>query len=146
MLAGEDGKSRRLSASDVAWLVEKHRRCGLSCSTRVIQCRASALDAFSSVAGALLRRGIPSVLAMQFPITNPAAVEFSRTFYEGLADGLPVDAAVTEARHAVRMTMPGTLEWGTPVLYLRSADGAIFDLPEEHAQTAHAAPWLGGSR
>ena len=131
VLAGEAGRSLALPASDLALLVEKHQSLRLVVLNACDTAQASALDAFSSVAGALLRRGIPSVLAMQFPITDPAAVEFSRTFYEGLADRLPVDTAVTEARHAVRITLPGTLEWGTPVLYLRSADGGIFGQPEE---------------
>jgi CHAT domain/WD domain, G-beta repeat len=128
ILAGEDGRSLRLSASDAALLVEKQQSVRLVVLNACDTGRASTLDISSSVAGALLRRGIASVVAMQFPITDPAAVEFSRTFYEGLADGLPVDAAVTEARHAVRISMPGTLEWGTPVLYMRSADGVAFDL------------------
>lgn len=129
LLAGEDGRSHALPASDLALLVEKHQSLRLVVLNACDTGRASELDAFSSVAGALLRRGIPAVLAMQFPITDRAAVEFSRTFYEGLADRLPVDTAVTDARHAVRITLPGTLEWGTPVLYLRSADGALFGIP-----------------
>ncbi len=137
ILADEDGRSRPLPASDLALLVEKHPSVRLVVLNACEGGKASALNAFSSVAGALLRRGIPSVLAMQFPITDPAAIEFSRTFYEGLADRLPVDTAVTEARHAVRITLSGTLEWGTPVLYLRSADGAIFD---PQAQRASRTP------
>jgi len=146
VLADEDGRSHALPASDLALLVEKHQSVRLVVLNACDTAQASALDAFSSVAGALLRRGIPSVLAMQFPITDPAAVEFSRTLYEGLADYLPVDAAVTEARRAVRITLPGTLEWGTPVLYLRSADGAIFDQPAGQPQspTAHWWPGAGG--
>jgi hypothetical protein len=126
ILADEDGRSQALPASDLALLVEKHPSVRLAVLNACDTGQASALNAFSSVAGALLRRGIPSVLAMQFPITDTAAIEFSRTFYEGLADRLPVDAAVTEARQAVRFSLSGTLEWGTPVLYLRSADGAVF--------------------
>ena len=138
VLAGEDGRSHALPASDLALLVEKHQSVRLVVLNACDTAQASALDEFSSVAGALLRRGIPSVLAMQFPITDPAAVEFSRTLYEGLADRLPVDTAVTEARHALRITLPGTLEWGTPVLYLRSADGAIFDHPKGQPENAAA--------
>ena len=143
VLADEYGRSHSLPASDLALLVEKHQSVRLVVLNACDTAQASALDEFSSVAGALLRRGIPSVLAMQFPITDPAAVEFSRTLYEGLADRLPVDTAVTEARHAVRITLPGTLEWGTPVLYLRSADGAIFDHPERQSKNAAAGPRPG---
>jgi uncharacterized membrane protein HdeD (DUF308 family) len=66
------------------------------------------------------------VVAMQYEITDTAAIEFSRDFYEALADGLPVDAAVTEARAAV--SMDSMLEWGTPVLYMHSPDGRVFDI------------------
>ena len=62
---------------------------------------------------------------MQYEITDTAAIEFSRDFYEALADSLPVDAAVTEARAAV--SMDSILEWGTPVLYMHSPDGRVFD-------------------
>ena len=54
-----------------------------------------------------------------------------RSFYESLADGLPADAAVAEARKAVSIAVTGTLEWGTPVLFMRAADGAIFDLADQ---------------
>jgi hypothetical protein len=40
-----------------------------------------------------------------------------------------VGAAVAEARTAVKMG--SALEWGTPVLYMRSEDGLIFDIPSE---------------
>jgi hypothetical protein len=63
---------------------------------------------------------------MQYEITDKAAIEFSRDFYEAVADGLPVDAAVTEARAAV--SVDSMLEWGTPVLYMRSPDGRLFDV------------------
>ena len=41
---------------------------------------------------------------------------------------MPVDAALSEARTAIWISLPNTLEWGTPVLYLRSPDGKLFDL------------------
>ena len=59
----------------------------------------------------------PSVVAMQYEISDPAALAFSSSFYEGLARGLPVDRAVTLARESVKMTLH-SLEWATPVLFL----------------------------
>jgi tetratricopeptide (TPR) repeat protein len=98
--------------------------------------RGSESDAFSSTAATLVRRGVPAVVAMQYEITDAAAIEFSRDFYEALADSLPVDAAVTEARAAV--SMESMLEWGTPVLYMHSPDGRVFDIstPASRAQPA----------
>jgi hypothetical protein len=64
---------------------------------------------------------------MQFEVTDEAAIAFSQTFYESLAVGYPVDAAVAEGRKAV-LSLPNPLEWATPVLYLRAPHGRIFDV------------------
>ena len=55
-------------------------------------------------------------------------MKLARAFYEALADGLPVDGAVWEARKAVSLAVTNTVEWGTPVLYMRTPDGILFDL------------------
>jgi hypothetical protein len=93
----------------------------------------------------LVRRGTPAVVAMQYEITDVAAVELSRAFYSSLAEGLAVDAALSEARKAVALSLPGTLEWGTPVLYLRAPDSRIFDIDAatdvtKAANAANASP------
>jgi CHAT domain/WD domain, G-beta repeat len=135
-LATEDGRTYALHASGLAMLLRGHPSLRLVLLNACDTGQASALDPFSSVAGALMRRGIPAVLAMQFAVTDQAAIEFSRTFYEMVADQLPVDVAVTQARQAVQLALPDTLEWGTPVLYLRSPDGYIFDLTDTPATPA----------
>ena len=81
---------------------------------------------FSSTAATLIRRGVPAVVAMQYAISDRAAVEFARALYERLADGAPVDTAVGEARKAISLASSGTMEWGTPVLHMRSPDGRLF--------------------
>lgn len=49
-----------------------------------------------------------------------------------------MDAAVAEARIAVSVAMTNTIEWGTPVLYMRSPDGVLFDIqkPSPKVKTA----------
>ena len=54
------------------------------------------IDIYSSTAAILVRRGIAAVLAMQYEISDRAAIEFSRTFYKALAYGQPIDAAVPQ--------------------------------------------------
>jgi hypothetical protein len=80
---------------------------------------------FSSTAAKLMREGVPAVVAMQYEITDDAALAFSSSFYEGLARGLPVDRTVMLARESVKMTMR-TLEWATPVLFLASDETYLF--------------------
>jgi hypothetical protein len=75
---------------------------------------------------------------MQYEITDDAAIEFSRDFYEALAGGIAVDEALAEARKGVALAIPGTLEWGTPVLFMRTSDGILFDIPAAAAPPAVA--------
>src|SRR3712207_6395070 len=64
---------------------------------------------------------------MQFEITDLAAITFAHSLYEAIADGYPLDAAMAEARNAIR-DRANPVEWATPVLYLRAPDGRVFDI------------------
>jgi hypothetical protein len=92
-------------------------------------CNGASGSDFNSTATALIKSGVPAVLAMQFEITDEAAIEFSRVFYEALAGQWPLDAAATEGRKAIHSKIGNTPEWGTPVLYSRSPDGEVFVEP-----------------
>lgn len=72
---------------------------------------------------------------MQFEISDEAAITLTGEFYEALSDGYPVDAALAEARRAI-FEEENELEWATPVLYMRSPDGVIFDVREPVLGTA----------
>ena len=127
-----------LRARGLAELLDDHYPLRLVFLNSCEGARGSENDAFSSTAATLVRRGVPAVVAMQYEITDGAAIEFSRDFYEALADGLPVDAAVTEARTAV--SMDSMLEWGTPVLYMHSPDGRVFDVSPPAPPRVHPGP------
>jgi CHAT domain-containing protein len=127
-LADEVGRKDLLRATSLARLLDDHYPLRLVFLNSCEGARGSESDAFSSTAATLVRRGVPAVVAMQYEVTDEAAIEFSRDFYEAVSDGLPVDAAVAEARTAV--SMRSALEWGTPVLYMRSPDGRIFDVQQ----------------
>jgi len=127
-LANEEGETYRLGATQLGRLLADHPYLRLALLNACEGARGSGHDIFSSTAAILVRRGIPAVLAMQYEITDPAAIEFARSFYEAVTDGLPVDAAVAEARKAIKMAVKNTMEWGTPVLYMRSPDGVLFNI------------------
>ena len=129
-LAADDGGVDRVGAGDLALLLAEHRSMRLVVLNSCDTARASAGDRFSSTASVLIRRGIPAVVAMQYEISDPAAIVFARGFYTALARQHPVDQAVTRARRAIKLARRNTLEWATPVLYLRSATGALFDLTD----------------
>ncbi|CAN5281085.1 hypothetical protein BH18ACT4_BH18ACT4_04090 [soil metagenome] len=127
-LADDEGCTQRLGATELGRLLGDHFPLRLAVLNSCEGARVDKLDVFSSTAATLVRRGTPAVVAMQYEITDAAAVELARSFYTALADGIPVDVALGEARKAVSVALPGTLEWGTPVLYLRAPDGRIFDV------------------
>jgi len=131
VLNDEEGKPQSLSATMLGRLLADHSPLHLVLLNSCEGAKGSERDIFSSISAILVRRGIPAVLAMQHKITDSAALEFSRAFYEALATGTPVDASVVEARKAVSIAMPNTIEWGTPVLYMRAPDGRVFDIESE---------------
>ncbi len=97
--------------------------------------RREGVDPFAGVATALVMGGLPAVVAMQFPISDRAAIAFSQEFYHRLAAGDPVDAAVAEGRVATYLADPESLEWVTPVLFMRIPDGRLFDIADPELAT-----------
>jgi hypothetical protein len=83
-------------------------------------------DLSGGVATALVQMGIPAVIAMQAEISDEGAIAFAQGFYAALADGWPVDLALTEGRKGIYAL--SDLEWGKPVLYTCASDGRIFDI------------------
>jgi Tfp pilus assembly protein PilF len=103
---------------------------------------AERFEPFAGVANTLVLSGLPAVVAMQFPISDPAAIAFSRVFYQRLAAGEPVDAAVAEGRQALHSAAPTGFEWATPVLFQRTPTGELFPekdvSPEPSRKPIHA--------
>ncbi len=128
LLAGDDGRSTRISAGQLAGLLADHRTLRLAVLNACEGARGSEQSRFSSIAAGLVRRGLPAVLAMQYEISDRAAIEFTSSFYAALAAGLPIDAATSEARKAIDLALAGSLEWGTPLLIMRTPDGTLWEV------------------
>lgn len=125
LLENEDRTSQRLKAGQLQTLFQGLPELRLAflnaCETGI----APGSAPFTSVAEALIRAGIPAVVATQDQISDRAASRFSGAFYETLAEHHPVEAAMAEGRKAVILD-PGNHEWVVPVLYLRAEHGLIF--------------------
>jgi hypothetical protein len=137
VLEDDHGRSLQVSGLDIGVSLHDHRTLRLAVLNSCEGARAGITDPYSGTAQALVQQGIPAVVAMQFEITDDAAVVFSHALYEAIADGYPLDASMAEARKAVR-NQPNATEWGTPVLYLRAPDGRIFDMSEQDVRSAAA--------
>jgi|GEM_PF-648289 len=135
-----DGRGVKVPADVLGVLLRGQRALRLLFLNACEGARADNAAAFSGVAQLLVRQGVPAVIAMQFPITDTAAIRLSQSFYSALARGASVDAALTAARQAV-YTAGSLLEWGTPVFFSRSADNRILALPDSTpAKLAPEAP------
>jgi hypothetical protein len=128
VLVMEDGhnRSRLVTGRDLGTILSDHRSLRLAVLNACEGARASDEDPFSGAAQSLIRKGIPAVVAMQFEITDDAAIAFAHEFYGAIADAYPVDAAIGEARRAI-FGLGNDIEWGTPVVYLRG-DGQLFEV------------------
>lgn len=141
-LSDDAGKSMRLPAADLARLVAANQNLRLvvlnACDSAVAGRDGGV---FSSTAAKLMREGVPAVVAMQYEITDPAALAFACSFYEAIARGQQVDVAVTHAREQVKMTLH-SLEWATPVLFLASEEASVFVRPGD-VDDALPMGWAG---
>lgn len=107
-------------------------------------CSTASRDAggaWSGVAPLLVRENVPAVVAMQFNVADNRAPLFISQLYLRVLQGYPVDQAVYEGRR-ILFNRTGQKngdwardrDWGTPVLYLRSADGILF--PSDSSEVA----------
>jgi len=126
LFESETGSSELVAGWMLEDVVRRHQSLRVLVLNSCYGAAGSAQDAFSGLAQGLTYHSIQAVVAMQLRISDMAAIEFSRWFYGALATGAPVDAAVAEARGRLRDGFQ--LEWGMPVLFLRSADGDLFKL------------------
>jgi hypothetical protein len=136
------GRLRLVSGEDLGTLLYDHRSLRLAVLNACEGARGDRADPFAGTAQSLVQQGIPAVIAMQFEITDTAAIVFAQALYEAVADGYPLDAATAEARKAIHAHGNG-VEWGTPVLYLRALDGRIFDVLEQASDGGERRDCIG---
>lgn len=106
--------------------------------------RRDGQNVWSGTVAALMEAGIPAAVAMQYKIWDDAAIAFSRSFYQALATGAPLDAAVSAGRiaafnvghrwHEDPERSKYWRDWGVPVLYLRSEQAVVLPAVEDEAE------------
>ena len=138
---GRNGRADLVPASRLADLLDEAEPTPRLVVLNSCQSGASGtVDLFSGTAAALAHSGIHAVAAMQYAISDDAAVAFARGFYKALAHGRGIDEAVRSGRIGILGLSRGTLEWITPVLYLRGEDTRLFDIESAPSTSADAPP------
>ena len=126
---GRNGRADYIPASRLADLLDEAEPTPRLVVLNSCQSGASGtIDLFSGTAAALAHSGIHAVAAMQYSISDDAAIAFARGFYKALAHGRGIDEAVRSGRIGILGLSRATLEWITPVLYLRGEDTHLFDI------------------
>jgi tetratricopeptide (TPR) repeat protein len=139
VMVDEDRKPTKKFASDLAMMLANAKK---SLRLVVLNCCESAKvnvgERFGNPAIGLMHQGwLPAVVAMQFPVTDRAAINMSEGFYTALANNAPVDDAVTNARRFIQLQ--SKVEFGIPVLYMRSVDGRIFDVDNPRVEAPNSS-------
>jgi hypothetical protein len=141
-----DGRFQQVRANHLGMLLHDHRTLRMAVLNSCEGARGSLHDPYAGTAQTLVQQGVPAVVAMQFEITDDAAIAFSQTLYEAIADGYPVDGAMAQARMSISSNV-NDVEWATPVLYLRAPDGRIFDVVAAPVTTVSpSSPTDGGPK
>jgi CHAT domain len=128
----------RVSGWCLGMLLHDERTLRLAILNACEGARTASSDPFSGIAQSLVQQGVPAVIAMQSQISDKAAITLAHEFYSALACGYPVDAALAEARKTIFGQGNG-VEWGVPVLYMRTLDGRLFDIDQDTLAQIKAA-------
>ncbi|MBI2907800.1 MAG: tetratricopeptide repeat protein, partial [Chloroflexi bacterium] len=93
-------------------------------------CRSAETDTaddFAGVTQALVKGGIPAVVAMQFSVPVASANIFDRALYSALARKEPIDEAVASSRRVLFASAACVTprDWGIPALYLQAESSVV---------------------
>jgi CHAT domain-containing protein len=136
LLEDDSGWARPVSGDQLGMILHEFSSLGLVVLNACEGARASRSNPFSGVAGALVRRDIPAVIAKQSDIGDEAAIAFAGGLYDAIAAGSPVDASLAAARLSMFAERSDDTEWGTPVLFMRPRRAHPRPPPRRSAQFA----------
>ena len=129
----EDGTSDPISAVTFSRILGKSRDLRL---VNLVACNSSGAEfgdnPFNGLAHALVLNTDlnVAVLAMRYNIFIDAAAVFCERFFTSLVrDQRTLDQAVNDGRAAIYTLRPNSVEWITPVLYVRGDSTQIFSPP-----------------
>jgi hypothetical protein len=147
----ENGLARKVSGDDLRELLLKNHAEEALRLIVINDCEQAAGPGPSyglGVALRLVQLGLPAVLTLQYSLPDTVVRRFAAAIYGAIAEGQPLDVAVfrgrdrikdeieaADGRPAADQAVPG--EWASPVLFMQSTDGQIFQ-PQQVPQSAPA--------
>lgn len=129
-LEGDDGKSQRVSGSDLVQRIQELR--SLPALIVLASCQSAAAGdgeprsteggVLAALGPRLAEAGVPAVVAMQADVAMATAADFMPVLFRELRRDGQVDRAVAMARGAVRARP----DWYVPVLFMRLRGGSLW--------------------
>jgi hypothetical protein len=127
-----------VAASSLGAMMARARSVKLAFLNACLAAQPAGPHPFTGVASQMFQAGLPAVIAMQYRIHDSAAIDFAHFLYDelicGPCPGL-VDIAVNRARNSLYIGNSGDFSFGTPLLWLNSPDGRIFNVIAEAEKT-----------
>ena len=137
LFEGPAGRSHRVTGTELGTILSDHHSLRLAV---INACEGARIaDDWGGIAGSLMQYGLPAVIAMQYEISDEAALSFARGFYGSVARNHPVDEALGDARRGMFADGYG-LEWATPAMFTSVTDCRLFDVRWEQASDERDAP------
>ncbi len=123
LVSSKTGLTETLSGDDLAGLLVNNgiRMAVFNSCRGVYTATTESVSAAGdgNLAEALVKRGIPAVLAMAERIPDDVALNLSRLFYRNLKQVYPVDLSLNRARQGLVSSYSSKqLYWALPILYL----------------------------
>jgi hypothetical protein len=145
-LEDERGDEDCCSGDKFASLLVGHHSLRLVLLNACEGARGNAHEKLSSIAETLVQRVVPNVIAMQYAITDRAALDFARTFYSLLVTGKPIELALTEARATTYRSEHYWPLFAAPVFYTRQPEKASpDDIPTSAGKASKPGPTMEAS-
>jgi tetratricopeptide (TPR) repeat protein/CHAT domain-containing protein len=102
--------------------------------------RTLNVGGFRDMARGLLRSGVPSVLAMQFSISDEGGVEFAERFYSRLSAGRSLEQASHSARRALMLSENPQKQGDALAAVLLTANGDCLQTVQAKAEPTPEVP------
>ena len=130
-LEDQEGVFFALGAARLAEMIRhSQKRSGRPKLLILNACQTATVEGGETLAGLapllLTQTKLLAVVGMQYPIRDKTSALFSTTFYRELLKTQPLDYAISQARYSIWNELCRR-DWAAPVLYMRVADGMIYE-------------------
>lgn len=107
--------------------------------------RTESYNIFRGMALRLVASSIGAVVAMQYQVENKVANAFAGRFYKAISQGEPIDQAVQTGRRELGLYIVegrgfSSRAFGSPVVFLQTADGIIDEIVSAPLETYEPLP------